>query len=421
MGDTIRALKGMNDLFEDELATWRHVEEQARQTFLAFGFGEIRTPVLEELALFVRSVGEGTDIVEKEMYAFSDTDKKQTKVCLRPENTAGVVRALIQAGKLPADAEARVFYLGPMFRRERPQKGRYRQFHQLGAEAFGLTAPSVDVEMMAMLHAFGQRLGLSGVRLVINSLGDPADRARYLEALVAYLTPHQDRLSEDSRRRLAKNPLRILDAKDEGDRAIVQDAPRPLDFLGDEARAHFDEVRRGLELLGVPYDVDPSLVRGLDYYTRTVFELLADTGLGAQNAVAAGGRYDHLVEELGGRSTPGIGFAAGIERIVLLLDQAGATTRPDVFLIAADDGGRDQVLQLAMALRERGLGVEIDHRGRSVKAQMKRADKSGARFAMVVGQREIEAAAADLKNLQDGSVRSLALEAGVIEQATHTS
>jgi histidyl-tRNA synthetase len=414
---TIRAIKGMHDLFEDELATWREVERTAQDVFLRFGYGEIRTPSLEETQLFVRGVGESTDIVEKEMYAFTDKDKKQTSLCLRPENTAGVVRAMVQAGKLHADAEARLFYLGPMFRRERPAKGRYRQFHQLGAEVFGLSAPTVDVEVIALLHMLLSELGLGDVRMSLNSLGGPADRAAYKDVLTAYFTPHKESLCADCQRRLETNVLRILDCKVPEDKALAAAAPKTLDHLGDESRAHFDAVRAGLDRLGVPFEVDPGIVRGLDYYTHTVFEALADTGLGAQNAVAGGGRYDGLVEMLGGRPTPGIGFAAGIERIVMLLTEAGRATapgRPAIMLIGADDEGRSRSHSLAHELRRGGVVVEVDHRGRSVKAQMKRADRSSAETVLVLGARELEAERGQLKDMGSGDVRDVALDAGAL-------
>lgn len=410
--ERIQSVKGMQDLFEESLRTWRHVEHTAADVFSAFGYGEIRTPIVEEVQLFVRSVGEATDIVEKEMYAFVDRDREATHLALRPENTAGVVRALVQHGMLPADADARLFYIGPMFRRERPQKGRYRQFHQLGAEAFGFAQPAADVEMMAMLHVFAERLGLLGTSLVVNTLGDKADRPRYAAALKDYLAAHESALSEDSRRRLHTNPLRILDSKDTGDQAIVRDAPKPRAFLSDAARAHFEAVLNGLTRLSVPFVVDDRLVRGLDYYTRTVFEVLATTGLGAQNAVAAGGRYDDLVRELGGRETPALGFAAGIERIVLLLEDTGKTVGPrgaDIMLIGADDGGRQAAQVLAHGLRQRGLHVDVDVRDRGVKSLMKRADKNGARAVVVIGDREQNEGRVQVKTMATGVVQDAAL------------
>jgi histidyl-tRNA synthetase len=375
----------MDDLFEADLATWRHLERISRETFEAFGFGEVRTPILEETALFVRGVGEGTDIVSKEMFAFddrSDKDGASTSVVLRPENTAGVVRAMLEHGKLFADAYEQVYYIGPMFRRERPQAGRRRQFHQLGCEAFGTAEPGMDVTVIALVHTILTRLGLAGhVKLHINTLGDPDDRAVYTTALVDYFKHHEVKLSDDSRRRLHENPLRILDSKDEGDRVLVKDAPKPLQHLSAQARAHFDDVKAGLDRLGIAYVVDDALVRGLDYYTRTVFEFIGEIGVGAQATVAAGGRYDGLVETLGGRPTPAVGFAGGIERLVLMMNAVGATgapVRPAIYLIGADDGGRARVEQLAQALRMKGIAVGADVRGRSVKAQMKAADRASS-------------------------------------------
>ena len=405
--EPIRAVKGMHDLFEAELCTWRRVEQLATDVFLRFGYGEIRTPALEETQLFVRGVGEATDIVEKEMYTFQDRDKDGTLLTLRPENTAGVVRACIQSGKLHADAEVKVFYLGPMFRRERPAKGRFRQFHQLGAEAFGIDAPAVDVEMMAMLHTLLTELGLSGIELKVNSLGGPEDRPAYAEALRAYFGARKGELCPDCQRRLDTNVLRILDCKVPADQAIAAEAPRTLDYLSHPSRAHFEAVQRGLERLSIPYTVDPKLVRGLDYYTGTVFEALALSGLGAQNAVAGGGRYDNLVEELGGRPMPGIGFAAGIERIVLLLEESGRAEKPSpphLMLVGADEAGREAAERLAHQLRQKGLRVELDLRGRSVKAQMKHADRSGVEQVMVLGSRELEAGAGELKHMAAGTV-----------------
>jgi histidyl-tRNA synthetase len=412
--DQLRAVKGMDDLFESDLALWRHVEQVARETFLAYGFGEIRTPILEETAVFVRGVGEGTDIVHKEMFTFDDggrpgdPDARVTPVCLRPENTAGVVRAMLEHGKLFADAYEQVFYVGPMFRREQPQAGRRRQFHQIGCEAFGTAEPGMDVAVIACVQTILDRLGLaSSTKLLVNSLGDPSERRSYTDALVAYFTAHENRLSDDSRRRLKENPLRILDSKDAGDRALAQDAPRSVDFLSAAARTHFDAVGAALDRLGIRWSLDPFLVRGLDYYTRTVFEFVGETGLGAQSTVAAGGRYDGLVETLGGRPTPAVGFAGGLERLVLMMKATGApshTVVPDVALVGADDAGRARCEQLAFALRRQGLRVVVDVRGRGVKAQMKSADKSGARWSFVLGSAEIDSGRVRVKNMATGDV-----------------
>ena len=420
-GPQLASVKGTDDLFEAELASWRRVEQTARETFHAYGFGEIRTPILEETAVFVRGVGEGTDIVGKEMFAFDDKSEREgshVSVCLRPENTAGVVRAIVQHGKLMADAFEQVFYIGPMFRRERPAAGRRRQFHQIGCEAFGFSEPGMDVSVIAAVHTLLTRLGVaSSTKLLINSLGDAADREGYGKALVEYFSAHEDKLSDDSRRRLKENPLRILDSKDPRDRALIGDAPRPLQWLSEAARAHFDAVQAGLTRLGIPFEVDTALVRGLDYYTRTVFEFVGEAGLGAQSTVAAGGRYDGLVETLGGRPTPAVGFAAGIERLLMMMSALGVSTPaqvPGIYLVGADDEGRAEVDRIAFALRLQGLAVGADVRGRSVKAQMKAADKSQARLSAVIGSGEVAAGTVKVKTMGTGDVTEVALDAVAI-------
>lgn len=395
-----KRMKGMQDLFEDQLLTWRKLEDTARAHFLRAGYGEVRTPIVEETALFVRGVGESTDIVGKEMYAFADGKNKS--VCLRPENTAAVVRAMLKAGRARPDTIDKVFYIGPMFRRERPQKERYRQFHQLGVETFGADGPLIDVEVMAMLSDFLTDMGIEGVTLGLNSLGDVAEREAYKEALIAYFTKYESDLSEDDRRRMRENPLRMLDSKDPKIQDIANEAPTIVGALGDESRAHYDGVKNGLEKLGVAYQEMPRLVRGLDYYSRTVFEALATTGLGSQNAVAAGGRYDSLVTTLGGKPCPAFGFAAGIERLVAMLTAQNKTESargPDVYVVGADEMGRDGALKLAFALRRAGVSAEFDVTGRSVKAQMRQATRVGARTAIVLGGREMDAGAADVKFL----------------------
>ena len=408
----IRAIKGMNDLFEEDLIWWRKITSTAEQIFQAYGYGEIRTPVLEEAQLFIRGVGETTDIVEKEMYLFEDRDKKM--VCLRPENTAGVVRALLQHGKIRPDMDERVYYFGQMFRRERPQKGRYRQFHQLGVEAFGVAEPSADVETMAMLHSFLTELGMKGVNLILNSLGEGAERQKYTLALKNYFMSHQSSLCEDCQRRLEKNVLRILDCKAENCKGLGDEAPTAIGYLDDASKQHFDAVENGLQRLNIPYTVSHRLVRGLDYYTRTVFEAMAETGLGAQNTVIAGGRYDGLVGQFGGKPTPAVGFAGGIERLVLLLKEGAGDLKmacPDLVLVGADDIGREKATELAFFLRAKGIFVEVDHKMRSVKAQMRRANRMEARYTMVLGDSEIRKNQADLKNLENGNVQEVELEA----------
>ncbi len=414
--EQLRAVMGMDDLFEVDLAIWRHIEHVSRDVFLSYGFGEVRTPLLEETALFVRGVGEGTDIVSKEMFVFDDVQTQKaekeggasTSLCLRPENTAGVVRAMIENGKLFADAYEQVFYLGQMFRRERPQAGRRRQFSQIGCEAFGYAQPAMDVTVMAMIHTILDRLGLaSSTKLLINTLGDPAERGQYTVALKDYFTAHEAKLSDDSKRRLQQNPMRILDSKDRNDQALCHDAPKPLDFLGAPAKEHFDAVTAGLTRLGIPFVVDKQLVRGLDYYTRTVFEFVGEAGLGAQSTVAAGGRYDGLVETLGGRATPAVGFAGGIERLVLMvkaLKTEPTAVTPDIALVGADDAGREVCEALTFQLRKAGVRVLSDVRGRKVGAVLKSADKQGARLSATVGSSEIAARTVKVKTMASRDV-----------------
>lgn len=416
--DLLRAVKGMDDLYETDLVLWRYIESVARETFLAYGFGEIRTPILEDSALFVRAVGAATDVVAKEMFSFEDKggrDHSGKAVCLRPENTAGVVRALLEAGKLAADSFQQVFYVGPMFRREQPQAGRRRQFHQIGCEAFGYAEPAMDIAVIAAIQTVLQRLGLaSATKLSINTLGDAEERVKYTAALTQYLAQHQDQLSEDSKRRLLHNPLRILDSKDARDQQIVVAGPKPMEFLSAAARAHFDEVTAGLNRLGIPFVVDPMLVRGLDYYTRTVFEFIGAAGLGAQSTVCAGGRYDGLVESLGGRSTPAVGFAGGIERLVLMVKALGAAPAlegPELFLVSADESGRSECERLAFELRHRGIRVLVDVRGRPERAQRKSADKSGARFSALIAASDIAGRTVTVKTMATGDVCEVALDA----------
>ena len=425
MVDPLRAPKGMHDLFEDDLVTWRHLEHTASETFLAYGYGEIRTPLAESLELFVRGVGEATDMVGKEMFLVEDRHVlsqsgkvSSSGLALRPENTAGVVRAMIEAGKIMADAFHKVFYLGPQFRNERPQAGRYRQFSQLGCEVIGYAEPAADVEVIALVHTLLKRLGIVDVKLLLSSLGDAGeDRKRYNGALRTYLEQHRDALSEESKRRLDVNPLRILDSKSEGDQRIVLDAPKPLDFLSAAAADHFTQVRAGLDDLGIAYVIEPKLVRGIDYYTRTVFEFVGEAGLGAQSTVAAGGRYDGLVQELGGRPTPAVGFAAGIDRLVLVMKATGAARTaqpPELVLIGADESGQAASRRLAFSLRSLGARVGVDVRSRSVGAQMKGANRSGARFTLTLGSSEIAAGAGSLKQMATGDVTPVSIDAAAI-------
>lgn len=372
----------MNDLLPEIVAYWRHVETVARQILHCYGYREIRLPVVERTELFARSIGSHTDIVEKEMYSFED--RNGDSLTLRPEGTAGAVRAGIENGLLHNQVQ-RWWYAGPMFRHERPQKGRYRQFHQIGVEAYGISGPDIDAESILLTARLFRALGLADVRLELNTLGTSDARARYRARLVEYLRDRINTLDPDSRRRLETNPLRILDSKHPSMQEIVRSAPILLDHLDNESRAHFEEMRALLDAAGIRYSVNPRLVRGLDYYTRTVFEWLTDR-LGAQAAICAGGRYDGLVELLGGKPTAAVGFAIGMERLVELVvqTQVGVTAdRPQIYLIPSES----QVgvgLQLAEVLRDRGLRVECHCGGGSLKSQLKRADRSGARYALLL-------------------------------------
>ncbi|MGD8236519.1 MAG: histidine--tRNA ligase [Chromatiales bacterium] len=398
----IQAIRGMHDILPDESWLWRHVEETMQDIFDGFGYQEIRTPILEQSQLFMRAIGEVTDIVEKEMYTFED--RNGDSLTLRPEGTAGVVRACIENGLLHNQTQ-RLWYRGPMFRHERPQKGRYRQFHQVGVEAFGFEGPDVDLEILLMTADMWQALGLSDVELQINTLGTPEERARYRDRLVAYLEQHTAALDEDSRRRLHTNPLRVLDSKNPDMQPIVAEAPSLMEYLGEESLAHFEQLRAGLDKAGIPHVVNERLVRGLDYYARTVFEWVTDR-LGAQGTICAGGRYDGLVEQLGGRPACGIGFGMGIERVIALLQEQGEVTSPDTadlyFVTAA--GTTIDAQCVAARLREAlpGIRLLVHCGGGGFKSQFKKADKSGARFALILGEDERDKGVIALKPLREG-------------------
>jgi histidyl-tRNA synthetase len=383
---TVRAVKGTHDILPDEVGAWHRVEDAARRLFRRYGYREIRTPVFEETQLFARGIGAETDIVSKEMYTFDDRDG--SSLTLRPEATAGIVRSVIEHNLMNTDPAPRVYALGPMFRRERPQKGRYRQFHQVDAEAFGATAPSIDVEVVEMALGFLEACGLSDFELVVNSVGDAKCRPAYVEALRAELRANAARLGPDSQRRTETNPLRVLDSKAPEEQELIASLPRIGDHLCPECRDHFAEVRRQLDLLGVRYRLDHRLVRGLDYYVKTTFEVTSGA-LGAQNSVLGGGRYDGLVKELGGPDLPGIGFAVGIERLILAMPAAAAEGRCDVYVAVLAPEGRDRALVVQRALREAGLAVLMDHEGHGLKSQMKRADKLRSRAALLLGADEL--------------------------------
>ena len=391
----------MNDILPGVAATWRHLESEVRDIVQSYGYEEIRLPIVEYTELFKRSIGEVTDIVEKEMYTFEDRNGES--LTMRPEATAGVVRAGMTNGLLH-NQKQKLWTSGPMFRYEKPQKGRYRQFYQFDVEALGYEGPDVDAELIIMSARMWERLGIDRIRLEINSLGVPESRARYRDALVAYFTGVKSRLDEDSIRRLDQNPLRILDSKNPDMQDVVAAAPVMIDYLDAASAAHFEELKSLLTAAGVAFEVNPRLVRGLDYYSRTVFEWVTDA-LGSQGAVCSGGRYDGLVEKLGGRPTPAIGWAMGIERFVALFEACGGQSpdaSPDVFVAALGDGTREKAFAVAEELRDklRGIRVEMNLGGGSFKAQMKRADKSGAAFALILGEQELSEGRIGLKPLR---------------------
>ena len=400
MSSTIQAVRGMNDILPEQMLYWQRVEAACQQVAARYGYQEIRFPVLEKTQLFKRSIGDATDIVEKEMYTFDD--RNGDSLTLRPEGTASCVRAGIQQGLLYNQIQ-RLWYLGPMFRHERPQKGRYRQFQQFGIEAFGMPDPGVDVEIILLSKQLWDVLGIANeIKLEINTLGTLEQRNIYRAALIDYLQQHESELDEDSQRRLSANPLRILDSKDPKTRAIVENAPKLMDFIDGEARAHFDSVCKLLTAAGVSYTVNPYLVRGLDYYCLTVFEWVTDA-LGAQGTVCAGGRYDGLVEQLGGKPTPAVGFAMGIERVALLLsDKFAMQHAPDCSVVAVgDDNVQQYALQFVEKLRHGAKPLcVVMNIGGSFKSQMKRADKSGARFALIIGESEASESVVTVKDLR---------------------
>jgi len=390
----------MHDLLPEDMHLWHRFEKTIRDVFSAYGFSEIRVPVVEKTELFARAIGDATDVVEKEMYSF--VDRNGDSLSLRPEGTAGVVRAVLQNGLLYG-APLRLWYMGPMFRRERPQKGRTRQFHQVGAEVFGAVGPDAEAELLAMSQRVWRRLDLDGLRLEINSLGTAEERASFRTDLHAFLSDRKNELDDDSLRRLDRNPMRILDSKNPKMQALLGEAPLLHDFLGAESLAHFDEFRRLLERLGVAYVVNPRLVRGLDYYCHSVFEWVTDA-LGAQGTVCAGGRYDGLVEIQGGKAWPGVGYAMGQERLVELMrmQAAAGAEAPDVYLVMAGQGTVEDGLEVAERLREKlpGLRIQSNLGGGSFKAQFKRADRSGATLAVVLGEDEIRQGQATVKPLR---------------------
>ena len=407
MAEQIPPVRGMNDVLPSEVGVWQYFEACTRELLTAYGYEEIRTPVLEHTELFKRAIGEHTDVVGKEMYTF--TDRGGDSLTLRPEATAGIVRALISNGLLRG-ARHKLWCLGPMFRHEAPQAGRYRQFWQVDVEAIGCPGPDVDAELIALCARLWQRLGLTGLRLELNSLGTPESRRAYRTRLVEYLKAHEDRLDSDSRRRLGTNPLRVLDSKNPAMQQLISGAPQLTEHLDAESRAHFEELCAMLRSLGVSYHINPRLVRGLDYYTRTVFEWITDTD-SAQNAVCSGGRYDGLIAQLGGEATPAIGFAMGVERLVALLEAGGrvpAARPPDVYVVVGGAAVAGEALRIVERLRSErpGLRFELHVGGGNFKAQFRRADRSGAPLALVVGEDELARGVVGMKPLRADSGQS---------------
>jgi histidyl-tRNA synthetase len=403
----LTAVKGMNDILPPVSGQWEWFEDTVRALMARYAYRNIRTPIVEPTALFVRGLGEVTDIVEKEMYSFEDRLNGEN-LTLRPENTAGVVRAVAEHSML-YDGGKRLYYMGPMFRHERPQRGRYRQFHQIGAEALGFAGPDVDAEIILLADALWRELGLSNIRLEINSLGQPAERRQHRAELIAYFERHADLLDEDARRRLHANPLRILDTKNPAMQQMVQGAPRLIDFLGPESLAHFNGVKAMLDANGIAYTINPRLVRGMDYYNLTVFEFVTDS-LGAQGTICAGGRYDDLIAQIGGKPAPAVGWALGVERVLELVREQGAPIPepvPDAYAIVPDAAAMPVVLRTLQALRAAGLKVQMHAASAeglgSMKSQFKKADTSGARHALIFGADELAAGEVTIKSLRDGA------------------
>ena len=426
MADKLTAVKGMNDILPPDSARWEALETAVRQVMHLHAYRNIRTPIVEPTALFVRGLGEVTDIVEKEMYSFEDRLNGE-QLTLRPEATAGVVRAAVEHNML-YDGGKRLYYMGPMFRHERPQRGRYRQFHQIGAEALGFGGPEIDAELILLAQALWQALGLKDVRLELNSLGQPPERQQHRAALIAYFEQHLDQLDEDAKRRLHSNPLRILDSKNPAMKALNDAAPKLLDFLGPDSLAHFNAVRAMLDANGVAYSINPRLVRGMDYYNLTVFEFITER-LGSQGTVCGGGRYDDLVAEIGGKPAPAVGWALGVERVLELLKEQGEQSPdlvPDVYAIIPEASALPQVLPVLQSLRQMGVSVQmhapsgaVEGMG-SMKSQFKKADSSGAHFALVFGPDELTQGQVTVKALRDGQGVQRTEDLGQISRWGHS-
>ncbi|MCF1602840.1 histidine--tRNA ligase [Tetragenococcus halophilus] len=406
--------KGTNDILPGESEKWQFIEDTARSLFNNYQYQEIRTPLFEHYEVISRSVGDTTDIVSKEMYDFYD--KGGRHITLRPEGTAPIVRAYVEHKLFGPEYSKpyKVFYIGPMFRYERPQKGRLRQFHQIGVEAFGSDNAATDVETMVMALAFFKQLGIQHLHLVINTLGDKATRENYRQALIDYFSAYENKLSEDSKRRLHENPLRILDSKDKADKKLVADAPSILDYLSEKAQAHFTQVTTMLDALEISYEIESTMVRGLDYYTHTIFEIMSDNPqLGAQSTLCAGGRYDQLVEELGGPDTPGFGFAIGIERLLLVLEneevELPALHQLDAYVVNIGASTNTEALKVIQAIRDAGFSADRDVMGRKAKAQFKSADKQKAKFVFTLGEDELNAGMINVKSMASGEEKRIPL------------
>ena len=408
MADKLTAVKGMNDILPPDSARWEALEAAVREVMRVFAYRNIRTPIVEPTALFVRGLGEVTDIVEKEMYSFEDRLNGE-QLTLRPESTAGVVRAVVEHNLL-YEGGKRLYYMGPMFRHERPQRGRYRQFHQIGAEALGFGGPEVDAELILLACALWKRLGLQNVRLELNSLGQPPERLQHRAALIAYFEQHDEQLDEDAKRRLHSNPLRILDSKNPAMKALNDAAPKLLDFLGEQSLSHFNAVKAMLDAHGVSYTINPRLVRGMDYYNLTVFEFITEQ-LGSQGTVCGGGRYDYLIEQIGGKPAPAVGWALGVERVLELLKEQGASAAVgalDVYAIVSDAAALPRVLPVLQQLRAMAVSIQMHAPANSsegmgsMKSQFKKADSSGASFALIFGPDELTQNQVTIKNLRDG-------------------
>jgi len=409
----IAAIRGMHDILPGQTSLWYRTEQVIREVLNNYGYQEIRLPIVEKTELFKRSIGEVTDIVEKEMYTFDD--RNGDSLTLRPEGTAGCLRACLEHGLLQNQVH-RLWYYGAMFRHERPQKGRYRQFYQFGVETYGIASADIDAEVIMLSHRLWQRLGIANkVTLQLNSLGTVAERAVYRESLVDYFNAHLAQLDEDSVRRLETNPLRILDSKNPAMQALIAQAPELMDYLGDESRLHFQTLTAYLDAVGIVYQLNPRLVRGLDYYGKTVFEWVT-TELGSQGTVCAGGRYDGLISQLGGPAIPGIGFAMGLERVALLLGSQEFLSLPDLFIATMGGGERDVAFRLMDDLIKSGVRVEMDYEGKSLKSQMRRADKLKTRYSVVIGGNEVESGRASFKRMEDGLQTDVSLTVADIQR-----